>query len=349
MPFRKALFALTLAGSLLRAGYADRPQARAFIQTMVERHHFDADTLKHLLDQVRPQEEAIRWIKPPAAPVRKNWRLYRSRFIEPTRIKAGLAFWREHRAALERARRDYGVPEEIIVGIIGVETIYGRRTGDFPVLDTLATLAFDYPEAPNRPTRSALFLQELEAYLVWCRDTRQDPHYWHGSYAGAMGLPQFLPSSILKWAVDFDRDGRIDLKESPEDAIGSVARYLKDHGWEAGQPVQFPVGRSAASRKAAAERADGTPEPKWSLGALRRAGLRLPKHLGDPGSQALIVDLPTPGRATEYRVGFRNFYVLTRYNKSFFYAASVADLGHAVKIRMNPSGQGKMKHRQGRP
>ncbi|WP_005032859.1 lytic murein transglycosylase B [Holophaga foetida] len=350
MTFHKALFPLCLLGTcLLRGGYADRPEAKAFIQDLVNRHHFEALALRELLDHVQPQEMAKQWVKPPAVPIQKSWRLYRSRFIEPIRIRAGLAFWRQHRGTLAKARRDYGIPEEIIVGIIGVETIYGRNTGTFPVLDTLATLAFEYPEAPNRARRTALFLQELEAYLVWCRDTHQDPHRWRGSYTGAMGLPQFLPSSIQKWAVDFDGDGRIDLQASPADAIGSVAHYLKAHGWEEGRPVDLPVTGGPGSRKAAAAHADGIPEPRLSLLELRRAGVQISHCPRGSETQVLVVDLPSPGQATQYRIGFRNFHVLTLYNRSFFYASAVADLGRAVKARLDPPRHVKMKHHSGRP
>jgi len=351
MSFPKASCLLCLLGtSLLRGAYPDRPEAQAFVQTMVEHHRFEAAALMELLKEVQPQEGALQWVKPPASPVQKNWRVYRSRFIEPIRIKAGVAFWQQHRETLVRARQVYGVPEEIIVGILGVETIYGRNSGTFPVLDTLATLAFDYPEAPNRVGRMALFLHELEAYLLWCRETGQDPHRWKGSYAGAMGLPQFLPSSIRAWAVDFDGDGRVDLQGSPADAIGSVAHYLQAHGWEAGRPVDAPVTGGVRSQRAAFLRADGDPEPRVALGELMKGGLKLQApRAQDPKAQVLIVDLPSPGRRTLYRVGYRNFYVITRYNRSFFYASAVSDLGRAVKARLDRPRRVMMRHRSGKP
>ncbi|MBP1627084.1 MAG: lytic murein transglycosylase [Holophagaceae bacterium] len=347
MTLHKALSTLCLlGGSLLQGASGANPSVEAFVQRMVERHHFEALPLTALLQQAQPQERARDLVKPPALPVQKNWQVYRSRFIEPHRIKAGIAFWRGHRDTLARAHRDYGVPEEIIVGILGVETIYGRNTGTFPVLDTLITLSFNYPEAPNKAGRSALFLQELEAYLVWCRDSRQDPHHWRGSYTGAMGLPQFLPSSIQKWAVDFDGDGRIDLQGSPADAIGSVANYLKAHGWEPGKPVDLPL---RGNLEAAAARADGVPELGPSLGELRKSGMLVPQGSQSPETRVMLVDLPSPDRPTEFRIGFRNFQVLTLYNRSFFYATAVSDLGKAVKARMKSPRRVKIRHRQGKP
>jgi membrane-bound lytic murein transglycosylase B len=340
------------AGTLLAADVlqpelphlSDRPEVQAFLQTMHGQHAFDAAALAALLDDLRPNLEAIALVKPAPVTGRRSWRIYRSRFVEPQRIRAGVAFWREHAATLARAEREYGIPAEIIMGILGVETLYGRGMGRFPVLDVLVTLAFDYPEAPNKPGRSAMFLRELEEYLVWCRDTQQDVHGYLGSYTGAMGVPQFLPSSIRAYAVDYDGDGRVDLRGSAVDAIGSVASYLKAHGWEPGRPVLWRPAVSRRARTAAGTLADGDPEPKLRMGALLDAGLQ-PQGLGGPRQRkafraaeqdtpVLLVDLPSPDRPTEYRIGLRNFYVITRYNRSFFYATAVTDLGTAVKAAL---------------
>ena len=324
--------------------YRDRPEVKAFIQSLVKKHPFDVQALTRLLGDVRVNAEAIALVTPAQMPVRKSWRIYRSRFVEPQRIRAGVAFWREQAPALARAEKEFGVPAEILVGILGVETIYGRNMGRFPVLEALTTLAFDYPEAPNKAGRSAMFLRELEDYLVWCQDTHQDATAITGSYTGAIGLPQFLPSSIRAYAVDYNGDGRVDLRGSPVDAIGSVAHYLKDQGWEPGRPALWPVARTKKSLAAITARADGDPNLKWRLGDLLDAGV-LPLSLGNPRrvrafrkaeqeTKVVIVDLPSPDRPTEYQLGLSNFYVITRYNRSFFYAMSVVDLGKAVKQAM---------------
>jgi len=182
----------------------------------------------------------------------------------------------------------------------------------------------------------AFFRQQLSEYLVWCRETKQDVHAFSGSYTGAIGIPQFLPGSIRAFGVDFDGDSRIDLQGSAADAIGSVARFLKEHGWQRGRPVFWRISGSARSRSAAQGKADGDPVPKHRLGDLVKAGLR-PSVLAsavrvEKETKVLLVDLPTPGGATEYRIGFQNFYAITRYNRSFFYAMAVAELGRAVRL-----------------
>ncbi len=342
---RCALLALLLGVSPVACGVQppaasagqDRPEVQAFARTMVERHGFEHQSLARLLDGIRINPEVAALAAPPATAERRNWRVYRARFVEPLRIRAGVDFWRGHAGTLARAEREFGVPAEILVGILGVETIYGRQMGRFPVLEALATLAFDYPEAPNRRERSAMFLSELEAYLVWCRDTGQDPASLTGSYAGAVGIPQFLPSSIRTWAVDYDRNGRIDLGESAEDAIGSVANYLKCQGWRRGRPILWRVARTGKATTVLAARADGDPHPKWRMGGLLDLGVRPQGPASRPRkaereAKAIIVDLPSPDHPTEYRLGLDNFYVITRYNRSFFYAAAVVDLGRAVRL-----------------
>ena len=341
--------ALALLSGLLSAAdplppvapaYRDHAEARALAQELAERHGFDAQALLRLLGEVHFNAEAAALAGPPSVPVQRSWRVYRSRFVEPQRIRAGVAFWREHAACLARAQRDYGVPEEVLVGLLGVETIYGRRMGRFPVLEVLATLAFDYPEAPNRPERAAMFRQELAAYLLWCRDTGQDAATFTGSYTGAIGIPQFLPSSIRAYAVDYDGDGRIDLTASAEDAIGSVAHYLKAQGWQRGRPILWPAASTQRSRTVLAARADGSPALQWRVGDLLDLGVLPPGTLSgrtraarqaERETRAVLVDLPTPGRPTEYRIGLNNFCVITRYNRSFFYAVSVVELGQAVQ------------------
>ena len=217
--------------------YADRPETQQFIEEMQQRHGFDKDALSYIFRRAEYLPSVIKYISPPKDPGVRSWQRYRSRFIEPVRIKAGVAFWDRHADAIRAASEKYGVPEEIIVGIIGVETIYGRNTGNFQAVSALATLAFDYPR------RAELFRGELESLLLMAREQHRDPLDYQGSYAGALGLPQFLPSSVRNYAVDFDGDGQIDLLGSPKDAIGSVARYMQMHGWEAGGPVALRASR----------------------------------------------------------------------------------------------------------
>lgn len=317
--------------------YRNHPQAAAFIDEMVARHGFSRTTLQDWFDQTVYSATVARLIMPPATPGRKSWRAYRSRFIEPIRINAGLRFWQQHRDTLRRAETEFGVPASVIVGIIGVETIYGRDMGNFRVVDSLSTLAFDYPDTPNRDSRARMFRQQLQDYLLWCRDTNTGVFSVLGSYAGAIGIPQFMPTSLREYATDFDGDGRIDLRNSPVDAIGSVARFLQLHGWETGRPVVWRLANDEGSIGIAAAAADGEPWPTRTLYQLTRAGLRLDEPVdvareGETG--VLVVDLPTPGSPTEYMIGLRNFYVLTRYNRSFFYALTVYQLGEAVKAAM---------------
>lgn len=298
--------------------YHERAVVRGFVTEMVERNGFDAD---HLLAQFRkatPSPAIIKAITPPAEPGMRSWQAYRERFVEPKRIGLGLDFWRRHAEALARAESTYGVPAEIIVAIVGVETIYGRHTGRFHVFNALTNLAFDYPP------RATLFRRELEALLLLAREEQRDPWSYRGSYAGAIGLPQFLPSSVREYAVDFDGDGRVDLASNAVDTIGSVARFLSQHGWVEGQII------------ARAVQVNGDPAPLVAEG-IRPA--RLPTEMtgfgvdvGDaPPLPAALIDLATPEAATEYRLGFNNFFVLTRYNRSSFYAAAVMDLAETLR------------------
>ncbi|MBN3819959.1 lytic murein transglycosylase B [Paraburkholderia sp. Se-20369] len=322
--------------------YANNTQVDAFIDEMTSRHAFDRASLRALFSRVSYSATAVKLVKPAPTPSVKNWRVYRSRFIEPIRINAGVKFWKANQATLQRASEQFGVPPEVIVGIIGVETIYGRYMGNFRVLDALTTLTFDYPDTPNRDSRQATFRKNLEDFLVWTRDNQLDPTTVLGSYTGAIGIPQFLPSSIREYAVDFEGNGHVDLRNSPADAIGSVANYLKQHGWETDRPVVWQIAPDMGSQGIAQAAADGQPEPHWALSQLLRAGLTLNEPsisvAGEADTPVTVVDLPSPGRATEYMLGLKNFYVLTRYNRSFFYALAVYQLGESVKAQMEASG-----------
>ena len=298
--------------------YHERADVRAFVAEMVERNGFDADRLLAQFRKATPSPAIIQAITPPADPGKRSWQAYRDRFIEPKRIGLGLDFWRRHAEALARAESAYGIPAEIIVAIVGIETIYGRHAGRFHVFNALTNLAFDYPP------RAPLFRRELEALLLLARDEQRDPWSYRGSYAGAIGLPQFLPSSVREYAVDFDGDGRVDLASNAVDAIGSVARFLSQHGWVEGQTI------------ARAVHVNGDPAPLIAEG-IRPA--RLPTEMTDfgvdaadaPPLPAALIDLATPQAATEYRLGFNNFFVLTRYNRSSFYAATVMDLAETLR------------------
>ncbi|WP_288380247.1 lytic murein transglycosylase B [uncultured Massilia sp.] len=302
---------------------------REFIEEMVARHGFERAELDALFGQARFIDSAVQLVKPAPPGKPKNWQAYRDRFIEPIRINAGVRFWNDNAQALARAEAAYGVPAEIIVGIIGVETIYGRDTGKFRVLDTLATLAFAYPETPNRASRMAFFRSELANTLLFAREHKVEPFSLLGSFAGAVGMPQFMPGNILKYGVDFDKDGQIDLRTSSEDAIGSVANFLVQHGWNPehrGSPVYA---------------ADVSPSQAWEplLDRGLAATLR-PEELRAAGvttAQALpaerlygLVDLQNGAEATEYWVANDNFFAITKYNRSYFYAMSVIELGRAV-------------------
>ncbi|MCK9282909.1 MAG: lytic murein transglycosylase B [Rhodocyclaceae bacterium] len=300
------------------ANYETRNEVREFAAAMANRHGFDEATLLVQFHHARFLPAVIKAILPPADPGIRSWKTYRARFVESKRIKAGVKFIDAHRATLLRAEKQYGVPAEIIAAIIGVETIYGSHTGSFETFSTLTTLAFDYPP------RAELFRRELEALLLLARDEGRAPESYRGSYAGALGLPQFLPSSVRTYAEDFNGDGRVDLTDAT-DAIGSVARFLAEHGWQRGAPIAAVARLGTATAKDLL--AEGI-EPRRSVKELREMGIDIGSA---PDQPAALIDLVTPGAATEYRLGYRNFYVLTRYNRSSFYASAVTDLAMALR------------------
>jgi membrane-bound lytic murein transglycosylase B len=265
---------------------------------------------------------------PPPAGTAKNWAAYRSRFVEPKRLKAGLEFWNANDRLLKRAERVYGVPASLIVGIIGVETYYGRHMGGFRVLDALTTLSFDFPS--GRSDRSAFFRSELEALLVWARKEGRAPQDVKGSYAGAIGWPQFMPSSILRHAVDFDGDGHINLERNMADVIGSVANFLKNHGWTPGLPTHYSV-EPPIDEAALAELLVPDIVPSFSASDLAAKGAVLGERaLAHPGPLALVA-LQNGQAAPSYVAGTSNFYAVTRYNWSSYYALAVIELGREVQ------------------
>ncbi|WP_299514353.1 lytic murein transglycosylase B, partial [uncultured Limnohabitans sp.] len=295
-----------------------------------QRLQIDRVWLQTQLGQARRLPLVEKLVLPPSTPSAKNWTAYRARFVEPTRIQAGIRFWQNHRNALDMAEREYGVPSALIVAIIGVETLYGQNTGNFRILDALATLAFHFPSAhPRAAARQAFFQSELEQFLLLTSRSRADPLAIRGSYAGAIGLPQFMPSSWAKFAVDFDGDGRIDLFGSPQDAIGSVANYFKAFGWQSGMPTHYPVSLTPGQTNMDSLLAPDI-LPTFSVASFVGQGAALSSAaLQHQGPLALIELLNGPD-APSYVAGTENFYAITRYNWSSYYAMAVIDLGQAV-------------------
>jgi membrane-bound lytic murein transglycosylase B len=315
----------TLCRPAAAQAYADRDEVRDFVAEMVKRHGFRSQYLERLFGQARYDPTVVDLMTPPP-PEAKSWQNYRATFVSQRRIDGGVDFWRRHSNALKRAASVYGVPPEIVVAIIGVETFYGRNTGDFRVIDSLATLAFDYPR------RADFFRAELEQFLLYTRESRLDATSVRGSYAGAIGLPQFMPGSIRRYGVDFDRDGRRDLAGSADDAIGSVANYLKRHGWIAKAPIAVPAAVQGERYRLAADDF----EPVYRAGELRNLDVEFDSTIHDD-TPAGLVELVSPDVPAEYRVGLENFYVLTRYNRSSFYATAVLELAEAVKAAYQAS------------
>ncbi|WP_293752118.1 lytic murein transglycosylase B [Limnohabitans sp. Rim8] len=309
-------------------------QTRAWAQDVAQRLQLDPIWLQNTLSQAKRLPSVERFILPLSSPTAKNWAAYRARFIEPIRIQAGARFWQTHRSALERAEREYGVPASLIVGIIGVETLYGQNTGNFRILDALATLTFHFPSAhPRSVSRQAFFQGELEQFLLLTSRSGADPLTIRGSYAGAMGLPQFMPSSWAKFAVDFDGDGRIDLFDSPTDAIGSVANYFKAFDWRPGMPTHYPVSLTPGQTRMDSLLAPDI-LPTFSVANFVSQGAALAgAALQHTGPLALIELLNGPD-APSYVAGTENFYAITRYNWSSYYAMAVIELAEAVTREM---------------
>jgi len=319
-----ALLTLVLslaAGAQTATPFSEDAEVRTFILSMHEQHGFDVAHLTRQFALVRPNATVLRAIRPAAVPEKqRSWQRYRERFLNARRVEGGERFRHEHAAVLERAAAIYGVPPEVIVAIIGVETEYGRNMGSFGVLEALASLAFHY--AP----RAEFFRGELEQFLLMARENGLSPLTVKGSYAGAIGIPQFMPSSQRRFAVDFDGDDRIDLRASTSDAIGSVARYLQQYGWQKDAPVAVPA------------QVTGDASPLLAAGIKPALTVREMAEQGvvataDADRPAALIDLVTPDAATEYWLGFENFYVITRYNRSSFYAMAVFQLAEALRER----------------
>lgn len=318
----KIVLSLILFGAMQSAvaEVADTDSYRQFVRHMVQQHHFKEAELIALFKTVEIQQPILAAISKPAEA--KPWFQYREIFITELRIADGVKFWRENAAALQSVEKQYGVPAEIIVAIIGVETKYGAFTGKYRVIDALATLGFAYPP------RSEFFLKELEQFLLLTREEQLSPLQPVGSYAGAMGLPQFMPSSFRHFAKDFDVDGKRDIWRNSRDAIASVANYFAENHWQRGGAIVFPVTAVGdAYRKA---QTDGV-KPDVSVAQLRRLGIDVPPELAANETVKLLSYQQTSGE--DLWLGLHNFYVITRYNRSPLYAMAVYQLSQALLAR----------------
>lgn len=318
MPLIAALALLTFAFSTNAEAYdPTRGQVAKFIDQMVAQHKFDRQSLNALFRTVETQHSILKAISRPAEAM--PWYKYRRIFLTDSRIDGGVKFWRDNRQALAAVEKRYGVPAEVIVAIIGVETRYGANTGSYRVVDALSTLGFEYPK------RAEFFRKELEAFLLLCRDEGIDPAKPKGSYAGAMGFPQFMPSSFRAYAADFDGDKRRDIWSNYSDAIASVANYFAVHGWKPGQPVTYPV--TVKGNKIAAV-LDNDLKPKFTAAELAKHGVAIPRTL-PPSSKAKLLKLDNLA-GPDYWLALHNFYVITRYNHSPLYAMAVYQLSREI-------------------
>jgi membrane-bound lytic murein transglycosylase B len=308
--------------------YAARDDVMRFAAEVAERHGLDPDWTRNALAQARYLPAVARFIMPPPAGTAKNWALYRSRFIDEARIRAGLAFWRDNERWLQLAEERYGVPPHIVVGIVGVETIFGQQTGGFRVIDALATLSFDFPS--GRSDRSPFFRDELENFLRLCQREGVDPLALKGSYAGAIGMPQFMPSSILRFGIDFDEDGHVDLHRNAADVIGSVAHYLAQFGWERDLATHFTVSAPVETRERALMLVPDI-VPTFAPREFIERGAQLPEAALAIDGKLALVELQNGDAAPSYVAGTANFYVITRYNWSSYYALAVIELGEAIR------------------
>ena len=301
--------------------YGNNPAAQAIVDELVAEEDFDREQLLQLFAQAERQDSILKAIARPAEKT-KPWYEYREIFLNDKRERQGVEFFNEHRDTLLRAEREYGVPAEIIVAIIGVETYYGRIAGSYRVIDALSTLAFDYPK------RSPFFTKELKNFLILTRDQGLDPLVLKGSYAGAMGYGQFMPSSYRAYAADFDGDGVADIWNNPVDAIGSVANYFKAHGWRPGDPVVFAADAPADVPPEWFVRARKDLKPTRTVAQFAEVGV-VPREPIDPEAMATAMKFELQD-GFEYWLGLHNFYVITRYNHSAMYAMSVYQLSRRL-------------------
>ncbi len=314
-------FLFSIAAHSVWADYSEHPLAKEFIDKLVAEHDFDRAYVVGILKQAEKKQAILDAMSRPAEKT-KEWFDYRKIFLGETRINQGVQFWEENKATLQRASDTYGVPEEIIVAIIGVETRYGRHAGSYRVVDALSTLGFDYP------ARAKFFRSELEHFFLLTREQKQDPLKLTGSYAGAMGFGQFIPSSYRHYAVDFDDDKVADIWTNQVDAIGSVANYFKRHKWETGQAV---LTRARIGESYQEEMLNDKSRPDKSLSTLKAAGFT-PVEGGFDASLKAVPLMYVGDYGKEFWLGFNNFYVITRYNRSHLYAMAVWQLSQEIKM-----------------
>ena len=312
-----SIASLMMSATVSNAETFSPDETKAFAELMGAKHNFDPAEIQSLLGKAEVLDSVLEAIARPAEG--KAWHEYREIFIKPIRIERGADFFAEHRETLERAEKQYGVPPEVIVAIIGVETLYGEHTGRYRVLDSLATLGFRYPR------RAKFFSSELEHFLLLTREEGLDPLAVTGSYAGAMGIPQFISSSYRSYAVDFDDDEVRNLLGSVEDAIGSVSNYLKRHGWRRGEPIAVPARVDDDSHRVLLERGL---KPGATIAEIKRNGVAVYQPLADDKMGALLEFELRDG--VEYWIGLDNFYAITRYNHSALYAMAVLQLSQAI-------------------
>ena len=321
-----ALIAANFSANVAAQDYKDRPEWIVLKAELMRDNAYDEATLDGIMARVKRQDRVITFMD---APIRAPtpWYVYWPRHIGGDRLQRGAEFMKANKPSFEQAELAYGVPASVIAAIVGVETIYGRITGNFRVIDALATLAFDYPR------RAEFFRGELKELLLLGREQKKSPLEFVGSFAGAMGWPQFMPGSYRKWAVDFDNDQRIDLWGSPADIVGSVASFLSGHGWRRGEPVMLPIARPSAEIIASI---DGGLSPRKPLKQYLAEGVTITARDADvalPQDDAMvgIISLDNADGRDEYWLAFENFYVITRYNRSRMYASSVWSLAYALK------------------
>ena len=317
-----ALFAAAQP-ALARSDYLSRTDVRSFMESLTEEHGLDASELERVLGEARHIPVVVRLTNPApssAPSPARSYERYRGKFLTPALISAGSGFWSLHADDLDRAEKEFGVPAEVILGVLGVETSFGRNTGSFRAIDALTTIAFDGAR------RQDYFRGELKELLLLARDKGIDPLEIKGSYAGAVGLPQFMPSSYRKYAVDYDGDGRIDLRGSAADAIGSIASYMKAFGWVPGEPPTAPVRLLPGTQS---DLVSGL-ERIHDLLEVQGKGVVF-SGAEPPAGPISIFELPTPGKPSKFVAGFNNFEVVTRYNRSTFYASAVLELGEAIR------------------
>jgi membrane-bound lytic murein transglycosylase B len=306
--------------------YLSRAEVDAYIEELIQQHDFSRPELEEVLAAAERRQDIIDLMRRPAER-RLNWHEYRKIFLDEQRIAGGVEFWHQNQATLERAEKEYGVAPEVIVAIIGVETRYGRVTGRHRVVDALMTLAFDYPP------RASFFRKELTQFLLLAREEGKNPTSLTGSYAGAMGFGQFIPSSYRNYAVDFDRDGVRDIWQNRTDAIGSVANYFSRHGWRGAAQVTLPVQLKAETEQLL-DIANQSLKPTHSIAEMAEMGVIVDGL--DPEARVLLLRL-LGGDKPEYWLGFDDFYVITRYNHSRLYAMAVYQLGQEILKRRKQS------------